>query len=305
MRLSKKIKRSVTYAFVSGLLVLFNAIPRRVAICLGSWIGLVLWRLFGRERHRMVRHLTLAYGDTLSLRQKEKIGQTFCVNTGRNLADVIRFRKHFEHNIKPLITAEGMEHFETANKRGKGIIGVTGHIGNFELMAAFIQSQGYNCGVIGREMYDERLGRLLIENRKAVGLTCFSTTDSPKKIISWIRQGNVLGVLIDTDSHRVRSEFIPAFGRWSNTPIGQTILGLKTGATFIPAACLRTEDNRYHVIVRPPVEIEPSGDFDTDVYNTTLACTKALEEIIHEHKDQWIWLHNRWHTERTIPGKRV
>jgi len=131
-------------------------------------------------------------------------------------------------------------------------------------------------------------------------LTNIATTDSPRRVLSWLKSGGVLGVLIDTDSTRVRNMFIPSFGRLSSTPVGQTIIGLRAGSAFIPAACLRLPNNRYKVILRPPVEISPSGDTERDVYEVTLKCTMALEEIINEHRDQWIWLHNRWRTKAPV-----
>ena len=273
--------------------------PRRLAVYVGGWFGLAVWRLSPGDQHRAVRHLGLAFGDKLTHREKLNIGRSFFINSGKNVADVLRFKKHFASQIKPLIESEGMEHFAEAHARGKGLIGVTGHIGNFELMAAYMQSEGYEVAVIGRELYDPRLDRLLLENREAVGLTTIATTDSPKRIVKWLRDGKVLGVLIDTDSHRVRGEFIPAFGRWSYTPIGQTLLGLKTGAAFVPAACLRTAGNRYKVVVKPAIDYKPTGDTAADVYQVTLRCTRALEEIIRENLDQWPWQHNRWRTKRS------
>jgi len=269
-------------------------------VCLGAWLGLAAWELIVREQHRVHRHLSLVYHEKLSYEQRHNIGRDFFVNSGKNLADIVRFRRFFETEIKPLVSTEGLEHWEAAYRRGKGLIGVTGHIGNFELLAAYMSSLGYDVAVIGREMYDARLDRLLIENRQAIGLTNISTIDSPRKALTWLKSGKVLGVLIDTDSSRVRSMFIPAFGRMANTPIGQTMIGLKAGSVFVPSACLRTEDNRYRIIIKPPVEIEPSGDFESDTYELTLRCTKALEEIIDRYKNQWIWLHNRWRTKNSF-----
>jgi KDO2-lipid IV(A) lauroyltransferase len=277
---------------------LFNIVPRRLAIFIGGWLGLVAWNLSARDKHKTVRHLSLVFGGKLSHRQKLNVGRSFFVNSGKNVADVLRFEKHFQSEIRPLIEQEGMEHFEEACRRGKGVFGVTGHIGNFELLAAYIQSSGFEVAVIGRELYDPRLDRMLIRNRESVGLTNIATTDSPKRIVGWLRDGKAIGVLIDTDSHRVRGEFVPAFGRWSYTPVGQTVLALKTGAALVPMACLRLPGNRYKVVVRPEVRFDPSGDFDTDVKLATRKCTRALEEIIREHLDQWPWQHNRWRTRR-------
>ena len=297
MKLSKRIKRGAVVKLVRGLVWLFNHVPRSAAIFIGAAFGLIAWALMGRERYKMCRHLSIAYKDELTDNEKRVIGRSFFINTGKNIADVIRFRKYFESELKPLVTIEGLEYFDAAYKRGKGLFGVTGHIGNFELLAAYVQSLGYNIAVIGRQAYDARLDEILVGNREAVGLTNISTTDSPKRMIEWLRRGGAVGVLIDTDSIRVRTMFIPAFGRLSNTPIGQTLMALRTGAALVPMACLRTEDNRYRIIMKPEIEVRPSGDENRDIYDLTLKCNQALEEIITEYPDQWIWLHNRWHTK--------
>jgi len=298
MKLRKRIKRTLIFGIVSVVLWVFNAVPRSLAVYLGGWIGVAVWKLSGKERYKAERHLTLVYGDELTHRQKLEISRDFYINMGKNLADIFRFRKSYHSEIKPLIHTEGMDHLRAAFEGGRGVIGVTGHIGNFELLAAYLNDAGFEVGVIGRELYDKRLDKILVANRESVGLRNFSTTESPRHILAWLKSGKGLGVLIDTDSHRVRGEFIPAFGRWSYTPIGQTVLGLKTGCAFLPMACLREKNGTYRILIKPAINVEPSGHFETDVYNVTLACTRELEKIIRAHPDQWIWQHNRWRTSR-------
>ncbi len=297
MTIRKKIKHDITYCLIRLFMALCNILPRNAAMFVGAWLGLAAWKLIPREQHRVHRHLSLVYQDDINYEQKRNIGRSFFINSGKNLADVVRFRRHFATEIRPLISVEGLEHWEAAYRRGRGVLGVAGHLGNFELLAAYVQSLGYDIAVIGREMYDPRLDKLLVENRLAVGLTNIATSDSPRRLLAWLRSGKGVGVLIDTDSPRVRGIFVPVFGRLANTPVGQSMIGLKTGSAFLPSACLRTPDNRYRVVFKPPIELKPSGDFETDVYQVTLKCTKALEEIIEEHKEQWIWLHNRWRTK--------
>jgi KDO2-lipid IV(A) lauroyltransferase len=223
------------------------------------------------------------------------------MNFGKNLADVFRFKKHFHSQIKNLVDVEGIEHLNKAYKRGKGVIAIGGHIGNFELKAAFFISLGYKVAAIAREMYDKRMNKMLVDNRTAMGLVNIDTRELPRKILQILKGGYILGVLIDIDSARIRSEFIPFFGKPANTPIGQSILGLKTGAAFVPIVCVRT-GKRYRAIVRPEIVIERTDDFDKDVYNLTRKCNEALEKIINEYKDQWIWIHDRW---RHRPAKET
>ena len=296
MKLSKKLKRDAVYLFTRVLMFFFNFIPRRLTLFVGAWVGLVAWKLLGRDRYKIDRHLSMAFGASITWHQKQNVGRSFFINSGKNLADMCRFKKYYATEIKPLVSIEGLDEFDAAYKRGRGLLGMTGHIGNFELLAVYFADLGYRIGVIGREMYDARLNSILVGNRQAMGITNFTTTESPRNILRWLKTGGVLGVLVDTDSIRVRGTFMPFFGRLANTPIGQSLLGLRTGAAFLPVACLRTGDNRYHIVVKPEVRIRPSGNTEEDAYRMTLGCTKALEEIIKENKSQWIWLHNRWHT---------
>ena len=294
-RIGKRIKNRLVYYLTRLLIWLFNILPRGTAIRMGASLGRLAWRLLKRDRQRAHDNLCLAYGDRFTFAQREEISRNFFINSGKNLVDVIRFKRHFDE-LKSCTSIEGLEHFDAAYKRGKGTFGITGHLGNFELLAAYIQSLGYRAAVIGREIYDRRLDALLVDNRESVGLVNIATTESPKRIIQWLRNGGVIGVLIDIDSMRVRSTFVPFFGKLANTPIGQSVIAVKTGAALVPIACVRVAGDRYKVIVRPEVIFERTGSVENDAYTATMLCTKALEEMIDSYRDQWIWIHTRWNS---------
>lgn len=292
----KKAKRRAAYLLARTLIFAFSAVPRSLAITVGSWVGLAAWWFITKDQHKMERHLSLAYKESLTASQRKRIGRNFYINSGRNYADVLRLSKHPANRLEHLVSIEGLSHLEEAYFGGKGVIAVGGHIGNYELLGAFLVSLGFRVAVIGRELYDMQLDDLLTGIRKSSGIVNFRTTDKTKLLIDWLRSGGLLGVLIDTDSHRVRSIPVPFFGRMSNTPIGQTLLGLRAGSAFCPMACLRTEKNRYKIIIRPAVKIERSGSPRDDAKHLTSMCSNELEEIIDRNREQWIWLHNRWHT---------
>lgn len=296
MRLCKRFKRWAVYRLAVGSFWFLNRLPRRAALAVGAALGRLGWRLLPRERANIHANLSRVYGEHLSSDQRVDIGRRFFVNTGKNLVDLIRFRDHFRDELAPLVTIEGLEHYRNAFKAGHGVIGVTGHIGHFELLAARLAMEPYPVAVVAREMYDPRLDRLLIRSRESVGLTVVPTTTSPRILLEWLHRNGAVGVLIDTDSMRVRSEFIDWFGHPANTPIGQSLIGLRTGAAFVPMACLRRPDDTFHLIIRQQVAFEKTGDREADARTVTEACVRALESIIDAHRDQWIWLHNRWNT---------
>lgn len=297
MRLGKRIKRQIVWSIARSFDRMLNRLPRRMAVAIGGWIGLFAWTILPKDRHKIDRHLTLAYKDELSESERRAIGKQFFINSGKNLADLVRFKRHYQDQIKPLVRVEGIEHFEAAYKAGKGLIGVTGHIGNFELLAAHISSLGYQIAVIGRELNDPRLDQWLTDNRRAAGLTNFATTESAKTILSWLKSGKALGVLVDTDSMRVRGKAIPFFGRLANTPVGPFHLGVRAGSAFLPLCCVREGDNRYLIRIEPSIRPPDGAPYDEAVTGVMIKCTNALEQFIRRWPDQWIWLHNRWQTK--------
>ncbi|MBN2225764.1 MAG: lysophospholipid acyltransferase family protein [candidate division Zixibacteria bacterium] len=302
MNVAKSTKRTLVYRCALLLIGVVNVMPRSLAVFLGAILGQAAHAILIKDRLKARRNLKLAYGDRLTDAQRKTIVRNLFANFGRNAVDILRTKKHYDSEIKNLIDVEGLEHIERVYNRGKGVLGITGHIGNFELLAAWFVKSKYKVAVIGREMYDSRLNHLLVDYRESLGMINIDTKDSVRKIVQVLKDGYILGVLIDTDSFRVRSVFVPAFGRLSHTPVGQSVLGLKTGAGFVPVACVRN-GSRYKIVVKPEITIERTGDIDRDAYEMTKKCTHALEEIITDYKDQWIWIHNRWHNrpEVSIP----
>lgn len=295
--LRKRIKRNIIGRVVFGLVWVVRRLPRRFAHAVGAWGGMLAWSVSLRDRWRIDRHLEFAYGDRMTPQERRALARRFYIHSGRNLIDVARISNHLQDELLPRTTFINAHHWDDAMAAGKGVFGLTGHLGNFELLAAAIQHRSKKVAVIGRELSNAALNRLIIGSRESAGLTNFLTTDSPRKLIHWLRSGGAIGVLIDTDSTRVRSELIPFMGRLSNTPIGHAALALATGATIIPAACVRVGEDHYHILFSPPVKFEPTDNREQDIYELTRRCNVALEELVFAYPDQWIWLHNRWHTK--------
>jgi Kdo2-lipid IVA lauroyltransferase/acyltransferase len=302
MRPLKRFRHAALYWLVRVVWLLFNHIPRRTAIWLGGSIGALAWRLIKRDQEIVVKNLTLVYGDSMPMATKLAIGKGFFVNSGKNVADIVRLKRKFHSEILPQVECEGIEHLDAAYQRGKGVIAVTGHIGNFELLAAFVASRGYKTAVIGRELHDQRLNNLLVSNRTAMNLANVSTTDPPIRLMRLLRDGYVIGVLIDIDSHRIRNAQIPFFGHLANTPVGQTMLGLRSGAAFVPGFCVRRSENSYQAFFHEEIKSQLSSDSEEAVIDITARCSKALEGAIDQYRDQWIWLHRRWSKQLNYPA---
>ncbi len=196
----QKLKNHLVYGFIKFIVFVFNILPRNICLFFGSILGFLIYKLFEKERAKSNKHLQIAFGDKLSENERDIIIRKMFSNIFLNFIDAIRLPKYYKSQLRPLIDIEGIENFEKVYNRGKGVISVTGHIGNFELLGAFSAGEGYKSAAIGRELYDKRLNKMLVTNREKMGLLNVDTNDSPRKLLKLIKEGYVVGVLIDTDS---------------------------------------------------------------------------------------------------------
>lgn len=297
--MGKKLRHNVVFWIARFLFFIINLLPRTITLLLGETIGLVAYLLIKKERHKALTNLDRAYGDDLSYRRKKTIARDSFVTFGRAAIEAMRLPKYYHSQIYPDIEIVGEENLINALKRERGVVVFTGHIGNFELLAAFVAQSGYKTAVIGRELYDKRIDQLLIQNRAAMGLINVRTDDSPRTIIKLLKDNYTIGFLIDTDSFRVAGELTPFFGRPAKTPIGPTQLGLLAKSAFLPVFCLCFPGGKYKIIIGEELIPDSPNRSPENVYNITCRMTKTIENIIRQYPEQWIWLHNRWHTRPT------
>jgi len=292
----KRIKNNIVYRGAVILFAFINVIPRKCALFIGETLGLVAYLIIPKERHKALTNLDRAYGDSIPFRRKREIARRCFITFGRSAVEAMRLRKHFHRQIRPNVEVVGLDKFQAAYDRGKGVVAFTGHIGNFELLAAWVAQSGFKSAVIGREMYDKRLDKMLVANRTELGLVNVQTDDSPRKILRLLRDGYAIGFLIDTDSFRVAGELTPFYGRLAKTPTGPTELGLLSGAAFVPIFCLSFPRGKYKLIFGDELIPESRERSRENIYRTTCRMTEVIENLIREYPEQWIWMHNRWHT---------
>jgi KDO2-lipid IV(A) lauroyltransferase len=290
----KRVKNWFLYRFITSIIFVLNFLPRKSSISLGQFLGKLAYLIIADARKRTLNNLKIAFGKEKDLQGIKKLSLTVFENVGKNVADAVCLKNMKWEKIEKITEIDGLKYFDEAYKMGKGVIALTGHIGNFELLAAYFSLKGYKVSVIGRELYDPRLDVLLVKGRKSVGLENIPSSASVKQIIKALRSGRALGVLADQDSSRVRGVFVNFFERPARTPVGPALLAYKTQSPIVPMAIIREKDDKYRILVKKPIELAFSGYKEKDITETTQEYTKVLESIIREYPSQWLWMHDRW-----------
>jgi KDO2-lipid IV(A) lauroyltransferase len=291
----RQIKNDIIYILIKALIFIIENLPRRMALRVAGMMGEIAAMLDIRERKLAEENLGRAYGDKWSDMKIRLVSRECFVKMALNAADVIQSRNRTAGDLRKLVDVEGMEHFDRAFGRGKGVVAVTGHIGNFELLAAwFAAVKKIPLSVIGRRLYDDRLDQLVVLNRQRFGIENIPSDASAKTVFSVLKVGRMLGVLIDLDSSKIAGEFVPFFGIPARTASGPIVIGRRTASPVVPMAMFRTEDDRFKIRILPSIDIPRTEDKEADVLKALTQCNRALEELINLDPTQWAWIHDRW-----------
>lgn len=291
--LRKRIKRWFVYVFVLLFFRVLRSVNRMTAIRLTLVLGRMAFCLARGARNRTIRHLTWAFGNEKSPEEIKSLAKKTFLNLATSAADAIRLPILIEQGLENFVTVEGFHHLEKAHAKRRGTILLSGHFGNWELLAAWVAQKGIPLKVIGRPAYDTRLDEMLVDVRNKAGYTNIPRGKGTKEIVRSLKRGYALGLLIDQDT-RVKGVFANFFGRPAHTATGPISLSQKFGAPIVPIFIRLREDLTYHVYCGEELSLENTGDEERDLTVNTQKCSDVYERIIRRFPDQWVWMHRRW-----------
>jgi len=291
----KSLRRGLTYLFVRFLIWAAGALPRPSALKLFSTLGALAFYLLPKARVTTEVNLSMAMPE-LPRAELRRTARRVWSDMGRNCVDVLRFSRTGWDELDKLVRVEGLGILEEAVSRGRGMIAVTGHIGNWEMLAAYFSMRGYPLSVLARPVRDGRFEKILDRLRRQKGMRPISRIANARPAYEALKRGGILGVLIDQDTP-VKGVFCDFFGRPAFTPAGPAYLAMRTGAAVVPLAISMRSDGTHLVRILDPIDASArDGDVDGRALEITRECTQALEKLIRYEPTQWVWMHERWKT---------
>jgi len=208
---------------------------------------------------------------------------------GRNAYDYARYPRLVPEARKQLVRVDGGQHLTAAVASGRGVVLTTGHLGAFELVAAHVAECGHVFRALARPLREPRLDMVLTEHRRRLGFTTISTRGPLREAVRHLRAGGVLGVVMDQRVRRGGS-VVSFLGRPTRMTDGPARLARSTGALLLPGGIVRLPDGRHRIRFLPPLEPAPHAP----VRHDTQRLATALQILIDDAPEQWMWIHPRW-----------
>lgn len=191
-----------------------------------------------------------------------------------------------------LMTVTGWSNLEKAFSQGRGVIFVSGHIGNWEWLGGIAAKRGFPVAYVVEHQANPYLERLLDHFRRHQGVKIIPRERASREILHYLRQGYIIAMLSDQDAGDVGVQ-VPFFGINASTPRGPAIFHLKTRAPLIFGYLVK-EGKRYIGGFEEPMEIAISGHRESDERTIMAVITSQLEALVRRYPDQYLWLHRRW-----------
>jgi KDO2-lipid IV(A) lauroyltransferase len=289
-------RREIEYAAAWPFIKILGILPRPLARAFAIGIGQAVYLLHVRLRQVGLRNLELAFPEK-SISERKRILRGEFTSLGRQLAELCQFPRYTRDNIEEVVVYDGLENYERAYARGKGVLFLTAHFGGWELSAFAHSLHGHWLNVVMRPMDNEYLDRLIQSYRTMHGNRTVDKDDFVRGLLAAMKAGETVGILMDTNMTPPQGVFVNFFGIPACTASGLARIALRTDAAVVPGFTIWDEKlGKYRLRFDPALELIRTGDQEADIVANTQQFTRVIEDYVRKYPEQWLWVHRRWKT---------
>jgi KDO2-lipid IV(A) lauroyltransferase len=267
-------------------------ISPRWGYALFGWIGAKFFDWFTDAREPLrdnLRHVMPGK----SRDEIDRVARNILRNHLKNYYDFFRSPRLTKDDIAKLVQVNGFENLETARARGKGVIFVTAHFGNLDIVGQTFAIRGYKVTTPAEHVKPEILYQRIVATRAAKGLTIIPVDGPLLALVRALKKNEIVGLASDLDVTK-SGITINFFDTPARLPDGHVQLALRTGAALLPAFSIRLPDNTFAAFAEPPVVLENTGNLEADTRAGVEQIARVMEKWIGQHPEQWVMFHRIW-----------
>jgi KDO2-lipid IV(A) lauroyltransferase len=293
------------YQLSLSLLTVLGRFPKEIRESCATLLGTLSFRLAKRHRNITVENISLAFGRSASRAKIHAIARQVFINLWRIVFELGWSLTLPESQYNSHFTISGLSVFRKAQARGKGVLLLGAHFGNWELLPLIGSIAGIPLGIVYRPLDAPFLDTLIKNMRSRYGgYTIPNTKGAMRRIYKSLRRGGAVGLLMDQSADWYDGVFVDFFNRGTFTNPGMALLALKSGAPVVPLFLIR-ETNGFRAVFGPELPLIRTGDRTRDIEANTQQYNWVIEAYARMFPNQWFWVHRRWKNPPCWPWPRV
>lgn len=229
----------------------------------------------------------LTLNPSLSASSPARVTSSFFRHLGMFVVEVVRIAQGDERFLDQ-VEFRGVEHYREAKERGRGILFITAHCGNWEASALAFARRFEPFSVVVRHQRSAAVTSFLESVRNRSGNETVMKRGAAKRILSLVRQGRIVGILSDIAVEEKDGILVPFLGKPAWTTSLPAVIARKTGCALLPGFIHR-DGERLVVTFHPEIPVEEESDAAI-----TEAISNVIERHIAGHPAEWFWFYHRW-----------
>jgi len=286
------VQHRLEYAGIRAMVLVLRAFPLHVSSRVGAWLGRIGYLLGIRSQ---VAETQIAFAfPAYSPAEVRDTARASYENLGRTSMEAALMERYTPDELVALFDqVDGWQHLEAARAGGRGVLLVTGHLGNWELGGSYFAARGIPMDAIARHMSNRIFERYLTRVRQHFGIRVVYDEQAVRQTPRSIRENRVVGFLSDQGVAGLASAYVPFFNRPAKTPRGPAVFALRLQVPMVFTVAVRQASGKYRLIIEP-IPVIDTGDREADTVAIVAHYTGRLEHWVRAYPGQYFWQHRRW-----------
>ena len=299
----EKILWGVTALGFNATLGIIRILPERFLPTLGDWFGVLGYYIIPDRQKTAQENIKRVYGSVLSAKQIKSMAKAAFKNISRDMIEVglSYICPPDQRFLKKNISVQGIENLDNALKKGKGVIAISAHLGNFPIISVKMAVLGYHFSLIAKDPKNIYLVNIFQQwrNRFGIGVIPYKPRHRcANESLKVLRKNGIIMLLIDQNPRKKYGVDVIFFDHQLPTYSGPIVLALRTRAALVPMFIHRNTNNTETLHILPEITLKKSNAKDQDVIDNLRAINVLCEAWIKKYPEQWWWVHRRFRSAK-------
>ncbi|MFA5275430.1 MAG: lysophospholipid acyltransferase family protein [Candidatus Omnitrophota bacterium] len=295
----KKIRTSISRFLARfGLHLCLFIVQFVPSCCLYGFANVIAYlgyRLASKQRKIALDSLKIAFGNEKSEWELEHIANDCFIYMAKSAIELMYLMGR-PKALKERVKIIGAEYLDKALAKGKGVILVSAHFGNFPLLLAKLSLEGYKTAGIMRQMRDLKVEDIFLKMRNRYGIKTIYA--QPRNVcvnstIESLRNNEAVFIPID-QNFGTSGVFVDFFGVKAATATGPVVLAQRTKASILPCFIIRQPDDTHNIVFEPEMVLGEGNNAQETILINIQKLTSIIESYIRRYPAEWGWIHRRW-----------